>query len=99
MMKTVAQEKAIYWGEGGKYGPFDAQQTGEWAGWPDFGQVLRYFGRAAKLSKQEFATLYGKETKPNGSPISLRQAYRQAQSEFHKITTDIRDLESLESQT
>ena len=179
IMTTVSQAKAIYWGEGGKYGPFAVQTAGEWAGWPDFGQVLRYFRKAAKLSKEEFAALYGKETKSDGSSISIRQVYRmeldndvptdmnrrkliarllnippmlfglatleevilqphpekagvslatgystlpkvvadtskyqsnirtfltlhytsQAQSEFHKITADIRDLESLEAQT
>jgi len=40
----------IYWGVGGQYGPFDEQKEGEWTGWPDFGQVLRYFRKKAKLT-------------------------------------------------
>ena len=42
-MTTTYTGAGIYWGVGGEYGPFEEQQTGEWAGWPDFGQVLRHF--------------------------------------------------------
>ena len=48
----------IYWGVGGEYGPFEEQKTGEWAGWPDFGQVLRYFRRKARMSPKEFGEIY-----------------------------------------
>src|SRR5947199_4864936 len=75
-MTTVSSTQATYWGEGGEYGPFIVQTYGEWAGWPDFGQVQRYFRVKAKLSPQEFAAIYGRETKPDGSPISLRQVLR-----------------------
>jgi len=72
-MTTVSPVTAIYWGEGGEYGPFDVQQIGEWAGWPDFGQVQHYFRIAANMTQKQFAAVYGKETKPDGSPISIRQ--------------------------
>lgn len=75
-MRTERAEVPIYWGIGGEYGPFKEQQTGEWAGWPDFGEVMRYFRKKAKLEPMEFAAIYGKETKPNGSPISGRQVSR-----------------------
>lgn len=73
-MITVRTDSPMYWGEDGEYGPFDEQQTGEWAGWPDFGQVLRYFRIKAKLEPSEFAAIYGKETKDG--PISGRQVSR-----------------------
>jgi tetratricopeptide (TPR) repeat protein len=61
-----------YWGEGGQYGPFAVQHDGEWAGWPDFGQVLRYFRKQAKLSARAFGELYGKTVNADGSSISER---------------------------
>ena len=61
-----------YWGEGGQYGPFEVQQCGEWAGWPDFGQVMRYFRKKAGLSSREFGELYGKEVNNDGSAIVER---------------------------
>jgi tetratricopeptide (TPR) repeat protein len=72
----ILKAAGIYWGERGEYGPFDEQQTGEWAGWPDFGQVLRYFREKAGMDPSEFAALYGKHTKPDGGPISGRQVTR-----------------------
>ncbi|MBV9688204.1 MAG: hypothetical protein JO202_00680 [Ktedonobacteraceae bacterium] len=70
---TPASEKLVYyWGEGGQYGPFDVQQHGDWAGWPDFGHVLRYFRKKAKLSARAFGQLYGKTVNADGSPISER---------------------------
>lgn len=75
-MITIRTEAPIYWGVGGEYGPFDEQQTGEWAGWPDFGQVLRYFREKAGMSPSEFATTYGKETKPDGKAITGRHVSR-----------------------
>ncbi len=67
---------AIYWGSGGQYGPFDEQPEGEWAGWPDFGQVLRYFRKQAKLTAKGFGAIYGRSVNPDGSPISERQILR-----------------------
>src|SRR5579864_3889226 len=66
----------IYWGVGGEYGPFDEQKEGEWAGWPDFGQILRYFRKKARLTAKEFGVIYGKAVNPDGSPISERQILR-----------------------
>jgi len=59
-----------FWGEGGLYGPFEIQQEGEWAGWPDFGQVMRYFRKKARLSSKAFGELYGRAVNANGSPIA-----------------------------
>jgi tetratricopeptide (TPR) repeat protein len=61
-----------YWGEAGQYGPFDVQATGEWAGWPDFGQVLRYFRKKAKMSAKTFGELYGKATNADRSAVCER---------------------------
>jgi hypothetical protein len=68
--------RTIYWGTGGQYGPFDEQKNGEWAGWPDFGQVLRYFRKKAQLTAKEFGVLYGKSVNPDGGPVSERQILR-----------------------
>lgn len=66
------KEPVYYWGEGGQYGPFAIQEEGEWAGWPDFGQVLRYFRKKAKLSAKAFGELYGKTVNADGSAIGER---------------------------
>ncbi len=75
-MITVQAEPVIYWGVGGEYGPFKEQQTGEWAGWPDFGQVLRYFRKKAGLELMEFAAMYGEKIKPNGGTSHRRPRRR-----------------------
>ena len=74
-MITLRTGSATYWGESGQYGPFDEQTEGEWAGWPNFGQVVRYFREKAGYSPQEFAIIYGKETNKEG-PITGRQVSR-----------------------
>jgi tetratricopeptide (TPR) repeat protein len=61
-----------YWGDGGLYGPFDVQQDGPWIGWPDFGQVLRYFREKASVTIQEFCQLYGDEVNGDGRAVSER---------------------------
>jgi tetratricopeptide (TPR) repeat protein len=66
----------IYWGIGGQYGPFDEQKEGEWAGWPDFGQVMRYFRKKANLTAKEFGVLYGNAINADGSPVTERQILR-----------------------
>ena len=72
----VSQTPIYYWGEGGEYGPFRMQQEGPWAGWPDFGQVMRYFRKkVAKLSGPEFGELYGKAVNADGSAFSKRWIY------------------------
>lgn len=67
-----ARVPQFYWGEGGQYGPFDIQQEGEWAGWPDFGQVLRYFRKKANLSAKAFGEFYGRTVNADGSTIGER---------------------------
>ncbi len=67
---------AIYWGVGGEYGPIDEQEEGEWAGWPDFGRVLRYFRKKARLTAKQFGVIYGRYVNPDGSPITERQIRR-----------------------
>lgn len=66
-----------YWGEGGQYGPFAVQTGGEWAGWPDFGQVMRYFRKKVKppLSAQKFGEIYGKEAE-EGHAVTERWVLR-----------------------
>src|ERR1700737_132848 len=71
-----AATAAIYWGSGGQYGPFDEQQEGEWAGWPNFGQVLRSFRKKARLTAKAFGVIYGRAVNPDGSAISERQILR-----------------------
>jgi hypothetical protein len=72
----VSQTPTYYWGEGGEYGPFRMQQEGPWAGWPDFGEVMRYFRKKkAKLSGPEFGELYGEKVHADGSAFSKRWIY------------------------
>jgi hypothetical protein len=68
--------RTTYWGIGGQYGPFSEQKEGEWAGWPDFGQVLRYFRKRAGLTAKAFGVIYGKGVNPDGRPVSERQILR-----------------------
>ena len=75
-MTTTYTGAGIYWGVGGEHGPFKEQQTGEWAGWPTFGKVLRHFRRKAKMSPKEFREIYGRSATSDGSPISDRQLRR-----------------------
>lgn len=82
------QEQMIYWDEGGKYGPFAVQSTGEWIGWPDFGQVMRHFRKKAKLSAGNLGVLYGAETNDDHSPVSARWIHLM-EHDSNKIPTDI----------
>ena len=59
---------AIYWGEGGQYGPFDIQKDG----WPNAGQVVRYFRKKMNLTAKMFGILYGKQVSKTGQPICER---------------------------
>jgi len=51
-MKVVENREATgesyYFGEGGQFGPFTLQVEGEWAGWPEFGQVSSLFSQESK---------------------------------------------------
>lgn len=58
----------IYWGDGGQFGPFPAQEDG----WPNAGQVMRYFREKAGISAKAFGKLYGKEIRGGGKPICER---------------------------
>lgn len=71
---TTTETLVYYWGEGGQYGPFAAQEEGEWAGWPNFGQVMRYFRKKIKpkLSAKAFGVLYGETINADGSAIGER---------------------------
>jgi hypothetical protein len=91
MAQTTVSQTAgtcvYYWGEGGQYGPFEIQQEGEWAGWPDAGQVMRYFRRKAGLTAKELGVLYGKAVNPDGSPVTERQIFRMELE--NKVPVDI----------
>lgn len=58
----------IYWGNGGQFGPFDRQADG----WPDAGQVMRYFRERAGITAKVFGKIYGKEARPDGKPVCER---------------------------
>ena len=74
--QTQVATPTYYWGEGGEYGPFRMQQEGHWAGWPDFGEVMRYFRKKkAKLSGPEFGELYGEKVHADGRAFSKRWIY------------------------
>lgn len=45
----------IFWGEKGEYGPFTAQEDG----WPNAGEVIRYYRRKLEMSAEELAKQYG----------------------------------------
>lgn len=47
-------EKLFYWGEGGQYGPYHAQEDG----WPNAGEVQRDYREKQGLSAGEFAIRY-----------------------------------------
>lgn len=47
----------LYWGEGGQFGPFEAQLDG----WPNAGQVMRHFREKRGISATEFARMYSEE--------------------------------------
>jgi hypothetical protein len=72
MIPIQTSQVMYYWGEGGSYGPFALQTDGDWVGWPDFGQVLRYFRKKAKLSAKAFGERYGKVINADGSAIGER---------------------------
>jgi hypothetical protein len=55
-------DDTFYWGEGGQYGPYHAQEDG----WPNAGEVQRDYREQADLSADEFALLYSEELKKLG---------------------------------
>jgi tetratricopeptide (TPR) repeat protein len=52
----------LYWGEGGQFGPFEAQQDG----WPNAGQVMRHFRGKLGISAAAFARMYSEELTRQG---------------------------------
>lgn len=70
----------IFWGNKGEYGPFTAQEDG----WPNAGEVVRYYRRALSMSAAELAELYGKAI---GEHITARWILKMEQQ--NKIPLDI----------
>jgi len=58
----------IYWGDGGQFGPFDTQEDG----WPNAGQVMRYFREKLGMTAKAFGELYGKRIREDRKPICER---------------------------
>lgn len=73
----------IYWGAGGQFGPFDSQDDG----WPNAGQVMRYFREKSGMTAKAFGKLYGKEVRENGKPICERWILEMELE--NKVPTDI----------
>jgi tetratricopeptide (TPR) repeat protein len=64
--------EGLYWGEGGQFGPFEAQEDG----WPNAGQVMRYFRERCGMSASEFACLYSEELEKFGKHKKGKQGKR-----------------------
>jgi transcriptional regulator with XRE-family HTH domain len=77
--KTV-ESIALYWGEEGRYGPFSAQDDG----WPNAGEVVRYYRKAANMTLANFARQYGVATK---TVVTSQWIYRMEKQ--NKVPTDI----------
>ena len=60
--------KIAYWGIGGQFGPFDMQDDG----WPNAGQVMRYFREKLSITAKAFGKMYGEEIREDGKFISER---------------------------
>jgi hypothetical protein len=75
--------RGIYWGEEGLYGPFVAQEDG----WPNAGQVMRFFRDKAGMTAKTFGKFYGKETRVDGKPIGERWILEMELE--NKVPTDI----------
>ncbi|MGB8343426.1 MAG: hypothetical protein WCD86_01005 [Ktedonobacteraceae bacterium] len=78
-----ACQKVLYWGAGGEYGPFERQTDG----WPNAGQVMRYFRDKRGMNAKTFARLYGQKVRPDGKPIVERWVFEMEQE--NKVPTDI----------
>lgn len=50
-------EAKVFWGAQGEFGPFTRQQDG----WPDSGEVIRYYRRLRQMSAETLANRYGEE--------------------------------------
>src|SRR5260370_2834504 len=83
LVRRIRMPDVIYWGEGGQYGPFAVQKDG----WPDAGQVMRYFREKLGITAKVFGKLYGKEVRENGKPICERWILEMELE--NKVPTDI----------
>ncbi len=72
-----------YWGAGGQVGHFVAQEDG----WPNAGQVMRYFREKSGLTAKTFGKLYGKKMREDGNPICERWILEMELE--NKVPTDI----------
>jgi tetratricopeptide (TPR) repeat protein len=54
----------FYWGEGGQFGPYSAQEDG----WPNAGEVMRDYRERAAMKPEDFATLYSQGLAKLGLP-------------------------------
>lgn len=72
-----------YWGAGGQFGPFVSQEDG----WPNAGQVMRYFREKSGLTAKTFGRLYGKKIREDGKPICERWILEMELE--NKVPTDI----------
>ncbi len=59
-----------YWGANAEYGPFGTQADG----WPNRGEVIRHYRKAAKMIAAQLGELYGAQI--NGEPIKERWILR-----------------------
>jgi transcriptional regulator with XRE-family HTH domain len=62
----------MFWGTNGEYGPFTPQADG----WPNAGEVVRYYRVAAHLSLTDLARKYGEATKTTVSKQWISQMER-----------------------
>lgn len=75
--------EVVFWGENGRYGPFDTQEDG----WPNAGQVMHYFREKQGITAKAFGKLYGQEVRENGKPICERWILEMELE--NKVPTDI----------
>ncbi len=74
--------KLKYWEEG-PFGPFEVQEDG----WPNAGQVMRYFRERSDMTAKAFGQLYGKEIREDEKPVSERWILEMELE--NKVPTDI----------
>src|SRR5260370_15541095 len=73
-------KEMLFWGERGKYGPFSWQEDG----WPNAGEVIRYYRKKQGISAGELAKIYGDAT---GVHVTARWIFKMEQHD--KVPTDI----------
>lgn len=70
----------LFWGKNGEYGPFTAQEDG----WPNAGEVVRYYRRKLNVSAEELAKQYSEVIHKE---ITARWILKMEQQ--NKVPTDI----------